>query len=63
LHLTFQFDLPPIRAGHRALQRTLKGQRLLYNAALQAHRGLAQGCQVDPALHVGRHEKLPPRTV
>jgi putative transposase len=35
LHLTYRYKLMPSRAQHRALERILEAQRLLYNAALQ----------------------------
>jgi len=35
LHLTYRYKLLPSRAQHRALERILEAQRLLYNAALQ----------------------------
>jgi hypothetical protein len=35
LHLAYQCNLRPSRAQHRALERILEAQRLLYNAALQ----------------------------
>jgi putative transposase len=35
LFLSFQYGVRPTRAQHRALERILEGQRLLYNAALE----------------------------
>jgi putative transposase len=39
LFLTFQYRLRPRRRQHRALERCLKGERLLYNAALEERIG------------------------